>query len=695
MAPNVEKCNSDTKAEQDWWVPADPDPPDALTNTDYTLMCVSTELEARRWIREGVLTMAMVPTTQTKSDGSLVCGVPDDLLLNVVVADRRCVVPMGDPREAVALARALKSVGADVVLKVGAEQRSLFDPHEELERRFREVAASGLSAAARRRERTQIATELLQDDVTMVMVGMSSNIRREAFVQRVNQETGLAKRPLRTRIAGFVGASSFVVDNRALVIYVPSAEHDAVHDVLNVLAQRAEELFARGSVLVEAHNGAVLQVSGPRLVEIVSQYIVFKLHGDSIGCPERVANMVLQRKHWDVLRELRGIASQPFLDLPRGRVVAQDGYDPETQVLVKLGREFPLVPSSPSVEEVDAALKRILCLVAEFPFRTPYDQSRWLALLLTAVARASIRGNVPAFLVRAARPGVGKTKLAQLVGIIATGRRPRMISPPEERRGEIDDAEMRKVLGALVLQSEPFQVFDNVRRWGGSSLNAFLTGEGRFTTRILGHSQVTDFEITTTLAATGINPKLDPETFRRTLMIDLRSADLEPARCEFEIQDIVAHVENHQPELLVDALTLLLAFCRAGYPVSVGSPLGSFEGWDVVRQCVLWLGLPDPLSQPTLLEHEEERLLSFLVSQLVRIRAVGRPNAKTFTSLEREAKHDPNLARMLRDFGGTTKRLSRGTEQLCGRVALGHRFLRAKANSGQVYYVEPIGGEHA
>src|SRR5262249_31974647 len=59
--------------------------------------------------------------------------------------------------------------------------------------------------------------------------------------------------------------------------------------------------------------------------------------------------------------------------------------------------------------------------------------------------------------------------------------------------------------------------------------------------------------------------------------------------------DLRAHVRANRPRLLTAALTCLRAYCHAGRPDMKLKPWGSFEGWsNLVRQCVVWLGQPDP-----------------------------------------------------------------------------------------------------
>jgi hypothetical protein len=61
----------------------------------------------------------------------------------------------------------------------------------------------------------------------------------------------------------------------------------------------------------------------------------------------------------------------------------------------------------------------------------------------------------------------------------------------------------------------------------------------------------------------------------------------------FKIPNLRAYVLEHRPELLIDALTIIKAY-HAAEGIDV-TPLPSFEQWShLVREPLMWLGLPDP-----------------------------------------------------------------------------------------------------
>src|SRR4029077_8946120 len=66
-------------------------------------------------------------------------------------------------------------------------------------------------------------------------------------------------------------------------------------------------------------------------------------------------------------------------------------------------------------------------------------------------------------------------------------------------------------------------------------------------------------------------------------------------REDFRNRDLLRWVRQERPRLLAAALTILTAYCKAGRPDQRLKTWGSFEGWSgLVRQAIVWAGLPDP-----------------------------------------------------------------------------------------------------
>src|SRR5262249_21174909 len=113
----------------------------------------------------------------------------------------------------------------------------------------------------------------------------------------------------------------------------------------------------------------------------------------------------------------------------------------------------------------------LLFLVEEFPVEDNSHLAAWLAAVLTVLARPAIDGPCPLFLFEAPTPGSGKSLLAELVGLITTGRE----TPVSEVSD--DNEEVRKSLTAIILEGERVVNLDNAAgSFGWKSLDQVLTG---------------------------------------------------------------------------------------------------------------------------------------------------------------------------------------------------------------------------
>jgi hypothetical protein len=159
-----------------------------------------------------------------------------------------------------------------------------------------------------------------------------------------------------------------------------------------------------------------------------------------------------------------------------------------------------------------------------------------------------------------------------------------------------EDDEMRKRITAIALGGDQIVLIDNIaRELGSASLDAALTGT-IWKDRILGRSEIVEMPLVTTWAATGNNVVLLADTSRRVCHIRLESNLENPEeRDDFKHANLLGWVRDQRPRLLSGALTVLCAYCRAGRQNQSLKPWGSFEEWsDLVRQALVWIGMPDP-----------------------------------------------------------------------------------------------------
>ncbi len=186
-------------------------------------------------------------------------------------------------------------------------------------------------------------------------------------------------------------------------------------------------------------------------------------------------------------------------------------------------------------------------------------------------------------------PGTGKSCLADLGSVLATGREAGVIA--QGSTGE----ETEKRLGALFLAGEKVICIDNCEHpLGGAYLNQALS-QPLVRTRILGRSEAPELAPDALVTATGNNLVLYGDMSRRSLLCRLDAKMERPEEREFAF-DPIAVAKSERPALVAAALTVLRAYEVAGRPPQRGRRLAGYGVWTgLVRDALLWLGQADPV----------------------------------------------------------------------------------------------------
>lgn len=298
---------------------------------------------------------------------------------------------------------------------------------------------------------------------------------------------------------------------------------------------------------------------------------------------------------WPDMRRLRAIVYTPVLR--QNMTIHQDpGYDPSTGLLyVNELQITKRIPRRPSRHQCAVALAYLLDVVRDFPFADP-EQARavWLSAVLTRFCRHAFRGLVPMFLVSANTPSAGKGKVVDTIALIADGR------PADKMAYTGDVAEDNRVILSHLMNSTPFVCLDNIPRGlplASAAFEALLTAPS-FGARVVGTSKFFRATFHDTLwSATGNRLETAGDMARRTLRIDIDDRSGRPADREVSRPNLEEHVRVNRCDLVRSVLVLLAGWAAARSevgPVPLAS-LASYDAWsDVVRQCVVWCGLPDP-----------------------------------------------------------------------------------------------------
>lgn len=373
--------------------------------------------------------------------------------------------------------------------------------------------------------------------------------------------------------------------------------------------------------------------------------------------PTWCVQSVAHRGNWPTVRNLAGIVSVPVLR-PDGSILDKPGYDRATGLIYHPCGEPIEVAGGSGRDAARAACELLLNLVADFPFAAPEHSAAWIAFALTPLARYAFFGPAPLYLVDANVRGSGKSLLCDMVGLIATGRdMPRMAAPS-------DDEECRKKITSLALAGDSLILLDNIApdgRLGCASLDAALTATS-WKDRILGRSEVVELPLCVTWSASGNNVAVHGDAARRIAHVRLQSPEERPEeRSGFRHANLKEHVRRNRPQIVGAVLTILREFCRAGRPQASIRPWGSFETWsDLVRQAVVWCGLPDPGETRQELVSRSDREAGSLRDLIEGWRELDSDGAGLTTA---------EALRRMEDYPSSYERVRTAVVELCGAQA--------------------------
>lgn len=328
--------------------------------------------------------------------------------------------------------------------------------------------------------------------------------------------------------------------------------------------------------------------------------------------PAPVLSAVLARGVYPGIRTIAGILEHPAL-APDGSLIFGRGWDAATRFLCLPSADFEPPPANPSKDEGAAALAKLRAVFADFPFRSEADRMVTVSGVLTLLARPAILGPCPAHMIDASTRGSGKTRCADAMALIATGRVPPPMSYPH------DDEELEKVLGAFALRAPETIKFDNiVRTFGGGPVDKILTAWPTTILRILGGMDIPEVSWVSLVLGTGNNITLTGDTSRRVLVGRIESPLERPEErpaTDFTHPDLLGWIREHRVELVRAGLTVLRAWVCAGRPGMGCKVWGSFESWSsIIPPAIVYCGGADPmLARPSATGEEEPEKAALLV----------------------------------------------------------------------------------
>jgi putative DNA primase/helicase len=362
--------------------------------------------------------------------------------------------------------------------------------------------------------------------------------------------------------------------------------HQKTLSTIAALQAAGAPVYQRGGELVRVRDNigqsAALEILNTNTLQnTVAEKLQFvKTDKEGTGTkevhpPHSILINVLSCAQWP-FGEIEGVHQSPTMDAA-GNIVAERGYSADMKLYIDT-RAKADIPNRPTPDQVTAAAALIKDLLSDFCFERDADEANAIALLVTAVLRPMISGNVPAFCINAAMQGSGKTLLGKTIIAAATGREPFAMTYAD------DETENSKRLDAAVLEGRPVIFLDNVKaRVTNTALAALLTSPD-YSMRILGESKTACVHSTSLVLLTGNNPQFDADNGRRIASIrldpNLEHPELSTGKSggKWQHPDPIGYAIGNHGKIVSAVLTLARYWHTAGRPAG-DKTLGSFDGW--------------------------------------------------------------------------------------------------------------------
>lgn len=393
-------------------------------------------------------------------------------------------------------------------------------------------------------------------------------------------------------------------------------------EVERVLVAGEVPIFQRGGMLVRVVTddtarevvGLARDAAAPRIVpfddvslaDVITRHVQVRKRNRKtldlvrVDCPRSLAQTLLARREWS-FRRLEAVVEHPIM-LGNGTVLWESGYHPPSGLLLELPfAAFQAPIEDPSELELQASLDSLRDLLEGFDFVDDLDESVAMAFLLSAFVRP-ILPTCPAFAIDAHSPGSGKSTLVRLQSRLSTGRDPAFLTYRD------DPTELQKLLFAAMLEGDQHIAIDNIDiPLRGADLAVMLTSP-MYRGRVLGQSMNAAVPTKAVISFNGNNLQVVGDLTRRVLVSRLDPQCERPAERSFQFNPIT-EVTDCRSDYVLAALTIMSGYISSGERVPV-TPFGSFEEWSrLVREPLVWLGLPDPVKSIRVLEAADpERL---------------------------------------------------------------------------------------
>jgi putative DNA primase/helicase len=479
-------------------------------------------------------------------------------------------------------------------------------------------------------------------------------------------------------------------------------------ETLTILSENRGAIYSMGGGLMRLKRdieGFLVfdEIPKPALrtiIERMVEYVRVSKHGLApVDVPRDIIDMIATLPDYkQAVWRLQEIINTPTLG-PDGAPILSRGYHEALELYLDCPEDLEDLDLT---GDPQAAFDRVADLLVDMPFERPEHKAVAMCSFITPIVRSAIDGPVPLVIFDSAVRGSGKTTLADLTSLIATGRSA-TIQP------YVDETEFEKRVTALLQLGLRTVLIDNIDRpFGGATLDALLTAN-MWTGRVLGQTKMIKFRSRAHWMATGNNIQIKGDLDRRALRCYItpnmeRPEERRPE--DYKYPKIREHVRLNRRAYVQDILTFTKAFMDLGCPqIGHTKGLGSFEDWSrVVRGAVMYFGMADPVnSQDALRQDGVATLWSQVISACHTIYQGNEFSARdvymeAFVKQSGIATKEQynNMESALEELVGTkptVRAVAFTLKKWLNRVVNGRKLVKAPArdrDKGHVYLIEVV-----
>jgi putative DNA primase/helicase len=358
----------------------------------------------------------------------------------------------------------------------------------------------------------------------------------------------------------------------------------------------------------EIENGTLLlsEISETEIIHLMHKKYKWKISVQTgegkerlkeVAFPLQAAKFIMKTHASDdyAIPYLKFIVTTPVF-LRDGTLLQTEGYHEESGLYLDFqGVKFPLIKENLTKEDATKALSLLEDLISEFPFEDDISKAVALAEIITGTVRRSIP-LAPLFINDASSASSGKTELAVLVGIIATGHHPATIVSTSNIE------EIEKQIDTMLCSGSQVVNIDNLKcPLDSAKLCAILTSPYVNVREFGTNTEERKTETNNFWVANGNNTVIKGDLCTRSLKLRLIPKQHNPEERVFP-RTLLDYAKEHRPEIVEAIFTIIRAYICAGMPMkgklpefrNYGDRGGLLNFTSMIRAPLVWLGMKDP-----------------------------------------------------------------------------------------------------